>query len=95
MKRYLIEGRKHFDKHGNTYHAVTITSLSPKSFGEAVFNSSAKAYGYGEHWKQTAYEELTRLRKVRKEDQHNHELNRKRFIYRVHDVNAARDLIWE
>jgi hypothetical protein len=45
---------------------------------------------YGE--KYTAYDELEKKGLVKKEDMHNHELNRKRFIYHEHNVTRKKDL---
>ena len=89
MTRFFILGKKWFDKvNGNTYHTVKIVDLDS---GETIVKTE-RAYGYGDHWKQTAYEELTKLGLVLKEDRFNHELNRERFIYEVVDVPRRRDL---
>ena len=88
--KYLIEGYRWFDKvNGNTYHTVLITDLDT---GATVYKSSNMEYGYGEQWQQTAYDELIKMGKTKKEDRFNHDLNRKRFIYRVTDVNRKKDL---
>ena len=50
MKKYVIEGRKWFDKvNGNTYHSVRITRCSDgKQLVEPM------QYGYGDDYCQTA-----------------------------------------
>ena len=87
--QFFILGKRWFDKiNGNTYHSVKIIDLSN---GETIIKTD-RVYGYGEHWKQTAYEELTKLDLVKKEDRFNHELNRSRFIYECIDVSKKGDL---
>lgn len=88
--QYLIEGYRWFDKtYGNTYHTVIITDLNT---GEVVHKSPTMVYGYGEQWRDTAYDVLKEKGKVKEEDRFNHALNRKRFIYRQTDVDRKRDL---
>lgn len=88
--KYLIEGYKWFDKiNGNTYHTILITDLET---GETIYKSPTMVYGYGEGYRQTAYDELKKMGKVTEEDRFNHELNRKRFIYRVTNVTRKKDL---
>ena len=88
--KYLVEGYKWFDKvNGNTYHTVLITDLETE---KTVYKSTHLVYGYGEQWQHTAYDELKQKGLVKEEDRFNHELNRKRFIYRVTDVNRKKDL---
>jgi hypothetical protein len=89
--KYLVEGYRWFDKiNGNTYHTVFITDLDT---GETIYKSPYMEYGYGEQYQQTAFDELKKLGFVKDEDRFNHELNRKRFIYRVTDVNRKKDLL--
>lgn len=88
--KFLVEGYKWFDKvNGNTYHTIMITDLKT---GQIIHKSPHLVYGYGEQWQQTAYDELKKKGLVKEEDRFNHELNRKRFIYRVTDVNRKKDL---
>jgi hypothetical protein len=88
--KYLIEGYRWFDKiNGNTYHTIRITDLDT---GETIYKSPTIQYGYDDHYRQTAYEELKKMGKVKEEDRSNHDLNRKRFIYRVTDVTRQKDL---
>lgn len=88
--KYLVEGYRWFDKvNGNTYHTVVITDLNS---GEVIYKSPDLVYGYGEQWRHTAYDELKKKGLVKEEDRTNHELNRKRFIYRQTDVTRQKDL---
>ena len=89
--KYLIEGRKWFDKiNGNTYHSVTITKITEKE--NEVITEIPMSYGYEDAYKQTAYDKLIQMGLVRKEDRYNHDLNRNRFIYVVSDVSRKKDL---
>lgn len=89
MKKYVINGVKWFDKvNGNTYHNVRIIDVD----SNLLIKESGLTYGYGEQWKQTAYDELVKLKKVKEMDRHNHKLNGKRFIYIVNDVQRKKDL---
>lgn len=86
---FLIVGKRWFQKtYGNTYHTVKIIDLES---GKTIVDTP-RTYGYGEHWKQTAYEELTKLGLVEKKDRFNHALNQERFICEVLDVPRQRDL---
>ena len=88
--KYLVEGYRWFDKvNGNTYHTVYITNLDT---GELIHKSPHLIYGYGDQYRHTAYDKLIKMGKVKEEDRFNHELNRRRFIYRVTDVNRKKDL---
>lgn len=88
--QFLVEGYRWFDKvNGNTYHKVVITDLKTK---EEVYRSPDIVYGYGDQWQQTAYKELVNKGLAKEEDRFNHDLNRKRFIYRVTDVTRKKDL---
>lgn len=88
--KYLVEGYKWFDKvNGNTYHTVVITDLDTN---ETIYKSPHIVYGYGDQYQHSAYDELKKIGLVKEEDRFNHELNRKRFIYRVIDVNRKKDL---
>ena len=89
MIKYLIEGFRWFDSFGNTYHTILITDLNDNKI---IFSSETEVYGYDDCYRQTAYDELIKLNLVKKEDRHNHDLNRKRFIYRVTDVKRKKDL---
>ena len=77
-KKFVIEGKKWFDKiNGNTCHSVKIIDTNTnQEIAEIPFN-----YGYGEQWKQTAYDELIKKGLAKEKDRFNHELNRKRFIF--------------
>ena len=87
--KYLIEGFEWFDKvNGNSYHNVNITRIKDNK----LIVSSGLTYGYGNQYEQTAYDELIKLELVKEEDRHNHELNRKRFIYRKIENCLKRDL---
>jgi len=89
MNKYLIVGRKWFDKtYGNTYHTVKIRDLEN---GETIVQTDMQ-YGYGDHYRQTAYFELVKLGLAKEEDYNNHALNRERFIYEVVEVQRKRDL---
>ena len=89
MNKYVIEGKLWFDKiNGNTYHSVNIIDVNKN---ESIINIPM-TYGYGEQWKHTAYDELIKLKLVKDKDRFNHELNSKRFIYIVSDVNRKKDL---
>jgi len=84
MVKFLIEGFKWFDKvNGNTYFTLKITDLIKN---EVIFKDNQLQYGYDEHYKEVAYKELIKLGLVKKEDQHNHNMNRERFIYRESHV---------
>ena len=86
---WFILAKKWFDKvNGNTYHTVKVIDLET---GETIIKTPI-TYGYGDHWMQTAYEELVKLGLVDKADRFNHELNRQRFITEVIDVSRKRDL---
>ena len=90
VNKYVINGYKWFEKtNGNTYHTVTIDSVKDN---KRVFESKHMCYGYGEQWKQTAYDELVKLKLVKKEDRHNYDLNRKRFMWYEHEVSRKKDL---
>jgi len=92
MAKYLIEGKKWFDKvNGNTYHSVYITDVQTNK----LIAKSEMEYGYGDQWKQTAYEELMKLGLATKEDRFNHELNRERFLFVDSDVTRKKDLFNE
>jgi hypothetical protein len=87
--QYLILGRKWWDSlNGNTYHSVKVVDLGS---GETLIKRR-KTYGYGGMYVQTAYEGLTELGLVVKEDRFNHELNRSRFIIECVDVKNEEDL---
>lgn len=90
MRKYVVEGRKWFDRiNGNTYHSVTVTDVQT---GKVVFHDPF-TYGYGDQWRQTAYDGLVELKLVDAKDRFNHEKNRKRFIYVGGEyVNRKRDL---
>jgi len=91
MKRYLITALKWFDNiNGNTYHSVRIAEITGTKNEELVYIPFA--YGYGDSYRQTAYDWLVENKRVKKEDQFNHELNHKRFIFVVNDVTRKRDL---
>jgi len=88
--KYLIEGYRWFDKiSGNTSHKVVITDLKTN---QEIYRSKNIVYGYGEQWKQTAYDEMKKEGLVKEEDRNNHELNRNRFVYRQTDVTRKKDL---
>jgi hypothetical protein len=88
--QYLIEGFRWLDKtYGNAYHSVIITDLKT---GAEVYRSPYEVYGYGSQWEHTAYDELQKLGKVKEVDRFNHDLNSKRFIYRLKDVQRKKDL---
>ena len=90
MEKYIINGYRWFDKvNGNTYHTVTIDRVSDH---KRIFESEYIVYGYGDQYKQTAYDELIKLKLVKESDRFNHDLNRKRFFYYVHDVTRKKDL---
>ena len=89
--KYLIEGRKWFDKiNGNTYHSVTITRITENE--NEIIAEIPMTYGYGDGYQQTAYDKLIQRGLVKEEDRFNHELNHKRFIYVVSDVSRKKDL---
>ncbi len=89
MNKFVIEARKWFEKaNGNTYHSVRITRVDNN---ELIVHVPC-TYGYGEHWKHTAFDELIKLKLVKEADRHNHELNRRRFIYTCADVAFKGDL---
>ena len=88
MAKYVIEGRKWFDKmNGNTYHSVRIYRVKDN---ELIYNSGM-TYGYGDQYRHTAYDWLVKKKLVKEKDRSNHALNRKRFLYIVKDV-LKRDL---
>ena len=73
-QKFVIVGKKWHDKiNGNTYHAVNIIDAG----SDKLIFSSGLTYGYGEAWRQTAYEGLIKLKLAAEADRHNHELNRK------------------
>jgi len=89
MIQYLVIGKRWFDKtYGNTYHTVKIRDVTT---GETIIETPMQ-YGYGDHYRQTAYFELVKMGLVKEEDYNNHALNRERFIYEVVDVQRKRDL---
>jgi hypothetical protein len=89
-KKFVVIARKWFDKvNGNTYHSVVVVDANTnKRIVEVPFR-----YGYGDQWKHTAYDELIKKGYVKEKDRFNHELNRKRFIYTVTDVQRKKDLL--
>jgi hypothetical protein len=88
--QYLIQGYKWFDgTYGNTYHTVTITDLKT---GRVIHRDTTMRYGYGDQWKQSAYDELKKSGLVKEHDRFNHELNGKRFIYSETEVQRKKDL---
>lgn len=92
MKKYLIIGRRWFDRiNGNTYHSVEIVEIILGREDETIA-TIPMTYGYGDQYKHTAYDELIRLGLAKEEDRFNHELNRKRFRYECFDVSRKRDL---
>jgi len=89
LTRFLITGKRWFQAtYGNTYHSVKITDLEKNE----TITYIPFRHGYGDHYRQTAYDELVKLGLVEKSDQFDHELNRKRFIWNVVDVPRKRDL---
>lgn len=75
--KYIIVGKKYFDSNGNTYHVVRIIDADSN---KEIYESPV-TYGYGDQWRQTAYDELKKQGKAKEDDRFNHEMNRKRFIY--------------
>ena len=89
MNKFVIIGKKWFDKlYGNTYHSVVVIDVKTN---ECIVDVPF-SYGYGEQWKHTAYDYLVNKKIVKEKDRHNHELNRKRFIYVCSDVQRKKDL---
>jgi len=89
--KYLIEGFEWFDKiNGNSYHTIRITDLNKN---EVIYKSDNIVYGYGNQYEHTAYKKLIGLGLVKKEDEYNHELNHKRFIFRKQDNMLKRDIL--
>lgn len=77
-EKYVINSKKWFDKtYGNTYHAVSVKRVKDD---KEVYRDEFE-YGYGEQWKQTAYDGLVKKGLVKEENRFNHALNKKRFIY--------------
>ena len=90
MIKYIIEARKYFDRvNGNTYHAVRITDTKTKT---TIAKSTPLVYGYGDAYRQTAYNLLLKAGLVKEDDRHNHDLNRERFYYTVSDNHPQREL---
>ena len=89
--KLLIEGFEWFDKiNGNSYHTIRITNLKDNC---VIYKSNCIVYGYGDQYQHTAYEELISLKLVKKEDEYNHNLNRKRFIFRKQENMLKRDIL--
>jgi len=86
MVEFIIIARKWFNS-GNTYHNVEIYDNDKNLISE-----SGLTYGYGEAWKQTAYNILKKKGLVKEKDRFNHDLNRKRFFYSCSKVTRKRDL---
>lgn len=92
MNKYIINGVRWFDRiDGNTYHTVNIIQITPK-VNKQIFVSIDMVYGYGDQWKDTAYDELIKLKLVKEADRNNHKKNHNRFIYLCSDVTRKRDL---
>ena|SRR3990167_911001 len=78
QEKYLIEVKLWFDRvNGNTYHSLRIINI----LNSEVITTIGITYGYGEQYKQTAYDRLIKLGLAKEEDRHNHDLNRERFIF--------------
>ena len=89
--QFLILGkRSKNDTSGNKYCTVKVIDLNS---GETIIQTDRR-YGYGEMWFQYAYEELTKLGLVSKEDRFNHELNSKRFVKECITEVRKSDLTW-
>lgn len=88
--KFLIEGFEWFDKiNGNSYHRVIITDINTNE----VIIKSLLVYGYGDQYRQTAYNMLLELGLVEQADQHNHELNRGRFLFRKIENCLKREVL--
>lgn len=86
MIKYIIIGKKWFDG-DNIYHTVNIWDINNKFICDIPMT-----YGYGDSWKQTAYNKLIEMGLVKEKDRFNHKLNHKRFFYYGHDVLRKKDL---
>jgi len=82
MRKFHIEGRRFRDSYGNVYHTIAI--YDQRGSG-SILCTESKTYGYGDHWKQTAYDILVSMEFVTEADRSNHNLNRERFTYSVTD----------
>jgi hypothetical protein len=49
-------------------------------------------YGYGDHYRQTAYDLLVKKGLEKESDRFNHAKNREEFYFTVEDVRRKRDL---
>jgi len=58
LTRFLITGRRWFQTtYGNTYHSVQIRDLEKNE----IISYIPFRYGYGDQYRQTAYDELVKL----------------------------------
>tara|TARA_R100000789_G_scaffold87383_1_gene83809 strand:- start:24 stop:314 length:291 start_codon:yes stop_codon:yes gene_type:complete len=91
INKYLIEGFEWFDKiNGNSYHTIKITDLNEN---KVIVKSKDIVYGYGNQYEHTAYKELINLGLAKKEDEYNHELNHKRFVFRKQENMLKREIL--
>ena len=91
IKKYVIIANRWFDKiNGNTYHSVVV--IDTENFSKLIYQSG-RVYGYGESYKQTAYDGLLKLDLVKEEDRFNHELNKNRFLFICSDVKTKKELV--
>ena len=90
MNKYLIEVFEWFDKiNGNSYFSLDITDITTNK----LIVSTGLQYGYGDHYRTVAYDELVKLKRVKESDRHNHRLNDRRFIYRKTENCLKKDLV--
>ena len=89
MIRYIIEGRRWFDKiNGNTYHTVFIVNTGTN---KQIYESQV-TYGYGDQYRHTAIDWLIANNYLKETDRFNHELMRDEFYFNVVDVSRKKDL---
>jgi len=89
MIKFIIEGRKWFDKiNGNTYHNVEITNASDN----VKLYESGITYGYGEQWKETAMDWLIKHGLWLEKQRNDHKLLRYSIYFNVTEVSRKRDL---
>ena len=89
---YVITAKKWFQQsYGNTYHSVLIEKISGhgETYRRETIGYIPFAYGYGEHWKQTAADILgIDFDKFSKDIRE----NREKYVFNVMDVNRKKDL---
>jgi hypothetical protein len=87
--KYIVEGRKWFDKvNGNTYHSIVITDAETNT----MLYHSPLTYGYGDAYRQTAMDYLIKEGLWNAENRFNHKLIGEKFHFTVEENCLRREL---